>query len=254
MRIRSFEATITELLLLCAAGMMAAAGLGRLASVPAGVGMAVCWALTILGAGVAAWRWGRDRDLRAADRITLARGFATSLVAAGAVSAPELSDGQLWLLAGMAAIALVTDGVDGFVARRSRSASEFGARMDREVDAFTTLVLAILVFRLGHAGIWVIASGLMRYVFVAAGSLWPWLRADLPPSRRRQTVCVIQVATLVACIPPWMPAPWPSVALLAALAALSWSFACDIAFLARKGRTGPAADAERSARSARRLR
>ena len=36
---------------------------------------------------------------------------------------------------------------------------------------------------------WVLACGLMRYAFVAAGLLAPPLRRPLPPSRRRQAVC-----------------------------------------------------------------
>ena len=47
-------------------------------------------------------------------------------------------------------------------------------------------------------------SGLLRYAFVAAGWLWPWLRAPLPPSRRRQTICVVQIVGLtgVAAVSP----------------------------------------------------
>ena len=34
---------------------------------------------------------------------------------------------------------------------------------------------------------------------------WPWLAADLPPSRRRKRVCVLQIATLIL-----LQTPWPS--------------------------------------------
>lgn len=252
MRIWAFEAPTTELLLLGAAGVVAAAALAGLCSLSAGAAMALCWALTIGGAGWAAWRWGRDRDLCAADRITLARAFATSVAAAGAVSAPELSPQALWFLAGLATAALITDGVDGYVARRNGATSEFGARIDREVDAFTTLVLAILVFRLGRADAWVLAAGAMRYVFVAAGLVWPWLRATLPPSRRRQAVCVVQVGTLVACIPPLLPASWTAGVLAVALLTLCYSFLRDVLTLWR-GRFRPAMDAAAPVGSAARL-
>jgi hypothetical protein len=34
---------------------------------------------------------------------------------------------------------------------------------------------------------------------------WPWLAAPLPPSRRRQTVCVVQITTLIVCLGPVVP-------------------------------------------------
>src|SRR3546814_7296652 len=152
--------------------------------------MAACWAAVISGAGIAARRWGNGRGLGAAGRITLARAFVTSLSAAAAVVAPDLSGPMLWGIGSLAAIALVFDGIDGHVARRSSRSSEFGARLDQEVDAFTVLVLSLLVWRLGRADIWVLGAGVMRYAFVSAGSVWPWLRAPLPASSRRRVVCV----------------------------------------------------------------
>ena len=106
------------------------------------------------------------------------------------------------------------------------------ARFDMEVDAFLILVLAALAWRFGKAGAWVLASGLMRYAFVAAAWLWPWLNAPLPPSRRRQAVCVWQIALLIGTIAPIIRPPLSVIVAAAALAALSWSFAVDIRLLA----------------------
>ena len=66
-----------------------------------------------------------------------------------------------------------------------------------EVDALLIMVLAILAWQHGKAGAWVLLSGLLRYAFVAAGWLAPWIARPLPPSRRRQTICVVQIAALV---------------------------------------------------------
>jgi phosphatidylglycerophosphate synthase len=82
------------------------------------------------------------------------------------------------LLIGLAAPALALDALDGWVARRTGSASELGARFDMEVDAFLILVLS--VFDARTLGWWVLALGLMRYVFVAAGWALPWMRGRLP--------------------------------------------------------------------------
>ncbi len=93
----------------------------------------------------------------------------------------------------IASVAAALDGVDGWIARRTRTASAFGARFDMETDALLILVLSALVWRSGKAGAWVLASGLMRYAFVAAATIWPWMQEPLEPSRRRQAVCVVQV-------------------------------------------------------------
>jgi len=136
-----------------------------------------------------------------------------------------------------ATLTALLDAADGPLARRSGQSSEFGARFDMETDAAFTLVLCALVLQAGQAGPWVLAAGLMRYAFVVAARLLPWLAGALPPSRRRQTVCVVQITTLIVCLGPIVP---PSVA--AALAAasvglLAVSFAIDIRTLARARRS-----------------
>ena len=131
------------------------------------------------------------------------------------------------------AIAALLDGVDGWIARRTRTASAFGARFDMETDALLILVLSALVWTYGKAGTWVLAAGLMRYAFVWAGLALPWMQRPLEPSRRRQTACVVQIAALIAALLPWI-APRPSAAIAAAgLALLAWSFLVDILWLWR---------------------
>ena len=71
------------------------------------------------------------------------------------------------LLVRLAAVALALDAVDGWVARRTGTVSELGARFDMEADAFLILVLSGFVA--DSLGGWVLAIGLMRYAFVAAG-------------------------------------------------------------------------------------
>ncbi|WP_343870512.1 CDP-alcohol phosphatidyltransferase family protein, partial [Caenispirillum bisanense] len=118
----------------------------------------------------------------AANAVTLVRLAATAVLAAAAVALPaaELTAPAVaWTLAALAAAALVLDGVDGWVARRQRLASAFGARFDMELDAAFMLVLAVLAWRMERAGGWVLAAGLARYAFVAAPLLLPRLRAPL---------------------------------------------------------------------------
>ena len=98
----------------------------------------------------------------------------------------------------MSAVALVLDDVDGRVARRTGTASPLGARFDMEVDAFLILVLSVYVAR--SVGSWVLAIGLARYAYVAAGWVLPWLREPVPPRYWGKVVAAIQgiVLTIAA--------------------------------------------------------
>ena len=157
----------------------------------------------------------------------------TAVRLALAVSLWLIGPAATWTLAGVAAAGATLDVVDGPIARRSGRTSSFGARFDMETDAFLILTLSILVWRSGHAGVWVVASGLLRYAFVAAGWLQPWLAADLPPSVRRQAVCVVQIVALIAALAPVVTPPLSTAISAAGLAILTWSFYVDVAWLAR---------------------
>ncbi len=178
----------------------------------------------------------------AANRITLGRlaGMATVAALLGeAVPAAPPSAAPLggWVLIVAATLIAVLDAADGALARRQGLASRFGARFDMETDAAFTLVLCALVWQAGQAGAWVLASGLMRYAFVAAAWALPWLAAPLPPSRRRQAVCVVQITALIVCLGPIVPPLLATAIAAISLLLLSASFAIDIHHLARQRAT-----------------
>lgn len=224
--------------------VVVAAGLAPLAWAAEALGAAglALQALVVFAAGTAlamrglVWHLPVER-LGAANRVTLARFGLVSLLAAfvlhpGAAQHPVMA----WALAATAAVAAAMDALDGALARAHGTASAFGARFDMEVDALLVLVLAALVMQAGNAGAWVLAAGALRYVFVAAGALLPWLNRTLPHSVRRKAVCAVQVSVLVACMVPSLPAPWPAMLAATGLAALVWSFAVDVAWLFRARR------------------
>ena len=135
--------------------------------------------------------------------------------------------------AAAALLATALDGLDGQVARQSGMASAFGARFDLEIDALLILALAVLAWRHDKAGPWVLLSGLLRYLFVAAGWPWPWMARPLAPSWRRQAVCVIQVVGLIVTILPMVTRPWSALVAAVCLAVLCCSFFVDILWLRR---------------------
>ncbi|TDC91099.1 CDP-alcohol phosphatidyltransferase family protein [Actinomadura sp. 7K507] len=193
---------------------------------PGLVGVAVGAGYALASWGVLTAAFGRRRTLGPADHVTLARVVLTGGVAA-LVTGHLMGDGHTWTLVALASVALLLDGVDGQVARRTGTASKLGARFDMEVDAFLVLVLSVQVA--WSAGAWVLAIGAMRYVFGAAAWAAPWLRADLRPSIARKAVAVVQgVALTVAAAG---VVPYAGALVAAALALLVWSFGRDVAWL-----------------------
>ena len=167
-----------------------------------------------------------------ANQVTLLRAGLVCLASGALLAGGSLSASE-WSLVVLLAAALSLDAADGWLARRLRLASGFGARFDLEIDAWLILVLALLVWQSGRVGPWVLAIGLMRYVFVLASWYLPALRGPLPPSRRRQIVCVQQSVTLLVCLLPPVGNLFANVAAGLALLALLASFASDIIYLVR---------------------
>ena len=177
-----------------------------------------------------------------ANRVTLVRagiavllcGLGTEGLLTGEGLAARPADGRdiwTWLLPLGALGALVLDGIDGWLARRLRLESALGARFDMEVDALLILALSLLVLAAGRAGAWVLAAGLLRYGFVAAGWAWPALAAPLPPSFRRKAVCVFLGVALAAALVPVVPAASAGILAGAGVLAILGSFAVDTIWL-----------------------
>jgi phosphatidylglycerophosphate synthase len=141
---------------------------------------------------------------------------------------------SLPLLLALTVPALALDAVDGWLARRFDTASELGARFDMEVDAF--LLLALSAYVAQDLGGWVLAIGLMRYAYVAAGWLLPWMRGTLPPRYWRKVVTAATGIALTVAASALLP-PWGNtVIVLIALALLVESFGRDVIWLFRRRR------------------
>ena len=191
-------------------------------------GLAVAsWSTGVVcGAGLAALTARsmahHHRDgLGPADRVTLARAVLACGVAA---LVADSFDGRtpVAIFVALSTIALILDGVDGKVARRTGTTSAFGARFDMEVDSFLVLVLSVYV---GHTmGWWVIAFGAARYVFVAASWALPWLRGSLPPRYWAKVVAAIEGIALTVAATRILPDAVMTAVLLIALGLLAESF------------------------------
>lgn len=169
-------------------------------------------------------RCGAD-GLGPADLVTLTR----ATLAGGVAALTADSFGRpvpVVMLVMLTVVALVLDAVDGWVARRTETTSAIGARFDLEVDAFLILVLSAYVAR--SVGAWVLAIGMARYVFVAAGCWLPWLRGSLPPRYWCKVVAATQGVVLTLAAAEVLPRLVTAAALAAALALLVESFGREV--------------------------
>lgn len=184
-----------------------------------------------IGAGLALALLRRGyphRDLGLCNLVTLAR---MALVAA--LVAPLAGAANPWVVFAVAAVALSLDGVDGWLARREGRVSDFGARLDVEVDAALAMILALNAWAAGTTGAIVVMLSLPRYAFMAATRLWPWLARPLPERFSRKVVCVLQMATLIALQLPPLASGLANPLVAAVVAALVWSFGRDVLWLRR---------------------
>ncbi|HKD93947.1 MAG TPA: CDP-alcohol phosphatidyltransferase family protein [Gaiellaceae bacterium] len=197
-------------------------GAGWLVGLASGLGLNLALARALWRDPAASLGW--------ASWVTLTRATLAVGVAALTAASFELPVATAALVT-LASIALALDFVDGWLARRTRTESALGAKLDGEVDAFLILVLSIEVAP--TAGGWVLLIGLARYLFLTAGWAFPWLRAPLPRRDWRKTVTAAQGVALVIAAS-GVPPLWLSQILLAiALALLAESFGRDVWWLWR---------------------
>ena len=173
-----------------------------------------------------------------ANCITLARALTTTLLASAIPVAAQLTqfDHWLWAISITATISLCLDGLDGYIARRQSMVSDFGAQFDMEIDALLSLVIVLFLWQSDELGIWILALGLLRYLFLAAAIWLPALKAKLYPSMRRKAICVVQVAALCLMICPLLTHIQIFTVGMIAFALLMYSFAVDTLWLLGKGR------------------
>lgn len=107
--------------------------------------------------------WGRREAYRPgfgwANRVTALRGL-LALALAG------IESGARWSLAAVALVIFALDALDGWIARRTGTASRFGAEFDMETDAFFVAVLSVCLWREAVGGGWILLPGALRYVYV----------------------------------------------------------------------------------------
>ena len=160
--------------------------------------------------------------------VTLARFSVVS-----ALASSLLSSANAWLVVVFALTSLVLDGVDGFLARKEGRVSDFGARLDMEVDSALAMVLALSIWLSGITGPIILLLALPRYVFAFAAFLNPWLKKPLPYRLSRRVISVVQIASLIGLHAPILPSFLISPVAWIVAGLLVWSFGKDLVWLWR---------------------
>ncbi len=215
-----------------AALIVVALGLAAVAGLPLWAG---CLVVVPVSTGTV-WHFHRDRApfrFGLANWVTLFRLNLVALLLLVALTPDAAGALPSWTSFAIAAAALLLDGVDGWLARRRREASGFGARFDMAADTALTVVLSWCLVGAGLVGAWVLVIGLLRPAFVVGRRFWPALARPLPASRGRKVVGAAALCCLVAGLAPPLAASAPVLA-VTALLLLSGSFGRDLRQLVRR--------------------
>ena len=149
----------------------------------------------LLLTGIRIFLTGRARrepapTLGAADYVTLARGFLLAC-AGGFIVLPRPGGWLGWIPGILYLLAIIGDGLDGYVARRQARLTALGRILDLEFDALATLLGSGLAILYQQIPGWYLFIGLGHYLFYAGIAV---LRTrgkrvyPLPESRQRAMV------------------------------------------------------------------
>jgi phosphatidylglycerophosphate synthase len=94
------------------------------------------------------------------------------------------------------------DGLDGWLARRRKEASEFGEYFDKETDALFLLFLCLLAALNQRLGSWILVPGSLRYFFVILVHLSrPDFKKETKSGRARIVYSLVMAGALATFLP-----------------------------------------------------
>lgn len=167
--------------------------------------------------------------IRPADLVTAGRGALVVVLAVLVVAALAAAEPlRTWWVVALAAPAWTLDSLDGYVARRTGSVSDRGARLDSGVDGALVLVLSLAMAPLAP---WALVAGLLLPAFLAVQVVRPAWRRPLPRRPRGRIAGGTMTGTLVIGSAPVWPDLVVQVAVALAVVVVTWSFAVDVRWL-----------------------
>ena len=173
-------------------------------------------------------------DLGAANRITLLRGLLVTLVAGFAmIPWPEMTTGPLpwpWIPGVLYGAAVLLDGVDGRVARRTGRVTKMGEKLDMETDALGLLAASVVAVVAGRLPPAYLAAGLAYYLFGAGIRIRRLLKKpsrEVQPWQGARVIAGCQMALAAAALLPPVGPPATTLAAWIVMIPLLAGFARD---------------------------
>jgi CDP-diacylglycerol---glycerol-3-phosphate 3-phosphatidyltransferase len=109
-------------------------------------------------------------NLNSPDYVTIGRGFAAACMG-GFLFVPRPDGFPAWIPGILYLAAIAGDFLDGYLARKLRGPTRFGAILDNEFDSAATLLGVLLGILYGRLPPWYLLVGLAHYIFLA-GVFW----------------------------------------------------------------------------------
>ncbi|SMF43264.1 CDP-alcohol phosphatidyltransferase family protein [Pseudobacteriovorax antillogorgiicola] len=185
--------------------------------------LVIIWFYFFAAISILLWRFG-EGSWNLANGVTLLRAAVT--LAALCSSSQTLMFGLL--------VALLLDGLDGFIARRLRCETQVGSMFDVELDSLTVLSMTMLIAWSQEPLAAVIFLGLLRSIVVVLRfQLWPAVLQERRSSGGRLVFLLSYLVILAQVVAPSSGSTW---ALLSVGILLTWSFSLDLIFFMRQNR------------------
>jgi phosphatidylglycerophosphate synthase len=136
-----------------------------------------------------------------------------------------------YVFVGLVLSVIIADGIDGYLARRFDTSSDFGEIFDTEIDAFLAIALSVLIWSTFPSALWVLAGGFLRYLFVILYRVLGWDQMQRPHMPETKLFAVLYfISLLTPWLLPWDVAVW---IVLAGNALVSFSFIREFVLIMR---------------------
>lgn len=195
LRLRWLLTAAVSFLLLLAAGLLFSSQFYRTLGLRWTLGSGIVWGYVLrtlwrfLEVNVHPQQQVLRSQLGAGTLVTLFRGFLLALLG-GYILVPPSSGIFRWIPAFLYLLAALSDGVDGYLARKNDHVTVLGAQIDMRLDALGILLAIALGIHYGQLDVWYLIVGMAYYLFAFGKYVRQFFDLPVLPlqSRRHRSV------------------------------------------------------------------
>ncbi|MBE0408200.1 MAG: CDP-alcohol phosphatidyltransferase family protein, partial [Anaerolineales bacterium] len=145
----------------------------------------------------------------AGTNLTILRGIIIALLM-GFVFSTRPDNWIIWVPGSLFTLAVISDYLDGYLARLTNHTTRLGEKLDTNLDGWTILIGSILVIQYGQAPWWYIFVGLARFIFIGGSLIRRQLKMPVYPledSVRRRAFAGAQMGLIAVLLLPIFSPP-----------------------------------------------